>query len=216
MLSSSSYWWKQWSTERATVANKDRMADKMKKLSWDSTTVLQFEALCYTVCEAQGPSWRGFWGDPRLYIELGPITPFPNSTQPPALYNLWRGDILFFRIGPDSLGSWLSSSNSWGCFKKKCLEICGVHEQMASWKCLLKFLLLDTEVDRVKPEGLPPPPQDSHVSFSFHSSPALENPYPCLNTSTKQTHAEAICIRLYDCLKYSLAFSMEDYSSLPH
>lgn len=103
-------------------------------------------------------------------------------------------DILFCRIGPDSPGGWLSSSNSWGCFKKKCLEICGVHEQIVSWKSLLKFPLLETEVDRTQARGPPPPPQYSWASFSFHSSPALENPSPCLNTGTKQTHAEAICV----------------------
>lgn len=141
---------------------------------------------------------------------------FPNSTQPLALCDLGRRGHFLLQRRPDSTGSWLSSSNSWGCFKMKCLEICGVHEQTVSWKRLLKFPLLETEADRAKPEGLSPPPRYSWVSFPLHSSPALENPHPCLNTSTRQTHAEAICIRLDYCLKYSPVFSMEDYFSLPH
>lgn len=38
------------------------------------------------------------------------------------------GDILFFRVRLDSLGSWFCFSDFWGCFKKKCLEIWGVYE----------------------------------------------------------------------------------------
>lgn len=199
------------STEWRTDYQKPTWVTSWGSQSWDGSDhpLVQGSLM---LCRAQGQ----MGGSGMIHVptwNLAPSHLFKTAPQSSACVTSGWGDILFLRIGPDRLLAFLQQVLA---TKKKCLEMCGVHEQMASWKRLLKFPLCWDWSRQHETSASPTRRHHTHlswVSFSLHSHPALENTYPCLNTSTKQTHAEMH--RLY-CLKYSLVFSMEDYSSLPH
>lgn len=115
----------------------------------------------------------GFWDDPCPFLELDPITPFLHSTQPPALCDLRGRGHFILQNGarqPRQLA-----------FLQQFLGL--LQEEMSGnlwslWKCLLKFPLLETEVDRAKASGPPTSPTVLQGLILLPHQPSPGKPIP--------------------------------------